>query len=72
MKNLPHNYIVVEGPIGVGKTHLVKRLAESFGGNTLLEAPEQNPFLEKFYLHPKLPQPVEPQQHYISPKKTLL
>lgn len=53
MRNLPHHYIVVEGPIGVGKTHLVKRLAQSFAGNTLMEAPEQNPFLEKFYLHPK-------------------
>ncbi|WP_430009654.1 deoxynucleoside kinase [Methylophaga lonarensis] len=53
MNNLPHRYIVVEGPIGVGKTHLVKRLAESFMGGTILEQPEQNPFLEKFYLQPK-------------------
>lgn len=52
-QQLPHRYIVVEGPIGVGKTHLVKRLAESFSGTTLLEEPEHNPFLEKFYLHPK-------------------
>ncbi|NOQ93429.1 MAG: AAA family ATPase [Methylophaga sp.] len=50
---VPHHYIVVEGPIGVGKTHLVKRLAESFSGTTLLEQPEHNPFLEKFYLQPK-------------------
>ncbi len=50
---LPHRYIVVEGPIGVGKTHLAKRLAESFSGTTLLEQPEHNPFLEKFYLQPK-------------------
>lgn len=48
-----HKYIVVEGPIGVGKTHLVKRLAESLSGSTLLEQPEHNPFLEKFYTHPK-------------------
>ena len=53
MRTLPHNYIVVEGPIGVGKTHLVKRLADSFSGNTILEQPENNPFLEKFYLNPK-------------------
>jgi deoxyadenosine/deoxycytidine kinase len=53
MKTLSHRYIVVEGPIGVGKTHLVKRLAESFSGTVLLEQPEQNPFLEKFYTHPK-------------------
>jgi len=51
--SLPHRYIVDEGPIGVGKTHLVKRLAESFSGTTLLEQPERNPFLEKFYLQPK-------------------
>lgn len=50
---LPHRYIVVEGPIGVGKTHLATRLAESFSGSTLFEQPEHNPFLEKFYLHPK-------------------
>lgn len=50
---LPYRYIVVEGPIGVGKTHLVKRLAESFSGTTLFEQPEHNPFLEKFYLYPK-------------------
>lgn len=53
MRTLPHRYIVVEGPIGVGKTHLVKRLADSFSGTTILEQPEQNPFLEKFYIHPK-------------------
>jgi deoxyguanosine kinase len=41
--------MVVEGPIGVGKTTLARKLAESFGGQTLLEQPEENPFLEKFY-----------------------
>ena len=45
-------YIVVEGPIGVGKTTLARRLAESFGGETLLEAPEENPFLPRFYEDP--------------------
>jgi deoxyguanosine kinase len=43
------NYIVVEGPIGVGKTSLAIRLAESFNGEVLLEHPEENPFLERFY-----------------------
>jgi deoxyguanosine kinase len=42
-------YIVVEGPIGVGKTSLARRLAEAFGSTTLLEAPDENPFLERFY-----------------------
>lgn len=53
MSDNTHQYIVVEGPIGVGKTHLVKRLAESLSGTVLLEQPEHNPFLEKFYLNPK-------------------
>jgi len=48
--DIPHHYIAVEGPIGVGKTHLVKRLAESFSATTVLEQPENNPFLEKFYI----------------------
>ena len=42
-------YIVVEGPIGVGKTSLAKRLADAFGGRPLLERPEENPFLDRFY-----------------------
>jgi deoxyadenosine/deoxycytidine kinase len=42
-------YVVVEGPIGVGKTSLAKRLAEAFGAQPLLERPEENPFLERFY-----------------------
>lgn len=44
-----YNFIVVEGPIGVGKTSLAHRLAESLSAQTLLELPEENPFLEKFY-----------------------
>ncbi len=43
-------HIVVEGPIGVGKTTLARRLAESFAGALLLEDPAGNPFLERFYL----------------------
>jgi|TARA_B110000503_G_scaffold29703_2_gene47787 deoxyguanosine kinase len=43
------NYIAVEGPIGVGKTTLAKRLATSFNYETLLEEAETNPFLERFY-----------------------
>jgi deoxyadenosine/deoxycytidine kinase len=42
-------FIVVEGPIGVGTTSLALRLAESFGGEVLLEQVEANPFLERFY-----------------------
>ena len=46
-------FLVVEGPIGVGKTSLVKRLAEHFRGETLLEAAEDNPFLQRFYENPR-------------------
>lgn len=42
-------YIVVEGPIGAGKTSLAKRLADHLGGDHLLEAPQENPFLARFY-----------------------
>jgi deoxyadenosine/deoxycytidine kinase len=41
--------IVVEGPIGVGKTSLARRLAESFSAELLLENSEENPFLDQFY-----------------------
>ena len=46
-------YIAVEGPIGVGKTTLAKRLAQSFNYETLLERAEDNPFLERFYHNPR-------------------
>lgn len=46
-------YVVVEGPIGVGKTSLAVRLADAFGATPLLEHPEENPFLERFYQSPK-------------------
>ena len=42
-------YIAIEGPIGVGKTALAKRLAESLSGELILEEFEENPFLERFY-----------------------
>lgn len=42
-------YIVVEGPIGVGKTSLVKLLAKEFNARCILENPEGNPFLPNFY-----------------------
>lgn len=45
----PHRYIVVEGPIGVGKTSLAKRLAASYESDLILEQAEENPFLERFY-----------------------
>ena len=47
--SLKHRYIVVEGPIGVGKTSLARRLAARVQANLVLERPEQNPFLPRFY-----------------------
>jgi deoxyadenosine/deoxycytidine kinase len=44
-----YRYIVVEGPIGVGKTTLAKRLSERLRATLMLEQPEQNPFLARFY-----------------------
>jgi deoxyadenosine/deoxycytidine kinase len=51
MTGLPERfrYIVVEGPIGAGKTSLARKLAEATGAATLLEDPGANPFLPGFY-----------------------
>lgn len=45
-------YIVIEGPIGVGKTSLAKRLAEAWNAELVLEQAASNPFLERFYRDP--------------------
>jgi deoxyguanosine kinase len=42
-------YIAVEGPIGVGKSSLAKMLSVHFKARCILESPEENPFLHKFY-----------------------
>jgi deoxyadenosine/deoxycytidine kinase len=47
-----YRYIVIEGPIGAGKTSLARRLAQHVSGELLLEAPEDNPFLPRFYEEP--------------------
>lgn len=44
-----YKYIVIEGPIGVGKTTLARKLASHLGVQSVLEQPQENPFLEKFY-----------------------
>jgi deoxyadenosine/deoxycytidine kinase len=45
-----YRYIAIDGPIGAGKTSLAKRLAERAGGVPLLEQPDANPFLPRFYV----------------------
>ena len=47
------NYVVVEGPIGVGKSRLTEKLAERLGAEALLERSQENPFLERFYRNPR-------------------
>ena len=46
---MKHRYVVVEGPIGCGKTSLAVKLAQRMGATTLLEDPKANPFLARFY-----------------------
>ena len=49
----PPANIAIEGPIGIGKTTLARRLAETFNHQVVLENAEQNPFLERFYQNQK-------------------
>jgi deoxyadenosine/deoxycytidine kinase len=46
---MPFHYIALEGPIGVGKTSVVERLAERLDATTVMEDWSQNPFLKPFY-----------------------
>jgi len=48
-----HRFIAVEGPIGVGKTSLARRLSTSLSAQAILEEAAQNPFLERFYKNPR-------------------
>jgi deoxyadenosine/deoxycytidine kinase len=47
-----YRYIVVEGPIGVGKTTLARAISDSVGATLMLEDPDSNPFLPRFYDDP--------------------
>jgi deoxyadenosine/deoxycytidine kinase len=50
---LPHRFIVIEGPIGVGKTTLAVKLASTLAAELILERAAENPFLERFYRNPR-------------------
>ena len=50
LERFPH--IAIEGPIGVGKSSLARKLAAQLGAELLLEKAEENPFLERFYRDP--------------------
>lgn len=49
----PHRYIVVEGPIGVGKSSLVRRLGDNLDCELLMEQVDENPYLADFYRNPR-------------------
>jgi deoxyguanosine kinase len=51
--DIPHQFIVIEGPIGVGKSSLARRLCASLGAEAVLEQAAENPFLERFYRNPR-------------------
>ena len=51
--DIPHQFIVIEGPIGVGKTSLTRRLCASLEAEAVLEQAAENPFLERFYRNPR-------------------
>jgi deoxyguanosine kinase len=50
--DVKHNYIVIEGNIGAGKTTLASKIAEEFNARLILERFADNPFLPKFYEDP--------------------
>lgn len=51
--DFPHHFVVIEGPIGVGKTSLARRLCASLEAEPVLEQAAENPFLERFYRNPR-------------------
>jgi deoxyguanosine kinase len=52
-KEAAQKFIVVEGPIGVGKTSLARRLCDSLSAQGVFEQAAENPFLERFYRNPR-------------------
>ncbi len=52
-ESFPHRFVVIEGPIGVGKTTLAVKLAATLDAELVLERADDNPFLERFYRNPR-------------------
>jgi deoxyguanosine kinase len=52
-ERIAQRFIVLEGPIGVGKTSLATKIAAHLGAEQVLEQADQNPFLERFYRNPR-------------------
>jgi len=53
LKDLPYEFVCIEGNIGSGKTSLVERMSRDYNGRMLLEQFEDNPFLPLFYNNPE-------------------
>ncbi|MCI4648449.1 deoxynucleoside kinase [Phaeodactylibacter sp.] len=51
-QSMQHQFLIIEGNIGAGKTTLSQMLAEDFGFKLLLEEFADNPFLPHFYQNP--------------------
>jgi len=64
-------YIAVEGPIGVGKTTLTRRLAQSTGATPILEDAANNPFLHEFYQQPER-NALAAQLHFLMTRRTAM
>lgn len=64
-------YIAVEGPLGVGKTTLAKKLASSLRAKSILEKPAENPFLSDFYRQPEV-FALPTQLHYLMSRREAL
>ena len=53
LKFMNHNFIAIEGNIGVGKTSLARMISEDYNSKLILESFAENPFLPKFYKDPE-------------------
>ena len=63
-KSFPQ-YLAIEGPIGVGKTTLAHKIAETFNYDVFLEQPAENPFLKNFYSKINIPLKYSASQRYM-------